>query len=64
MAASKILFLAFKLLIKLNILDIYFYQQLLQVFILLLFGWVRIIAGKISFYSIYFTIIWLGKDNN
>ena len=62
--ASKVLVLAFWLLMELNLLGIYFYQSLLQVFILLLFSWVRTIAGKISLYNIYFTIFQSNKNSS
>ena len=37
-AASKVLVLVFGLVVELDILDIYFYQQLSQILILLLFS--------------------------
>ena len=63
-ATTKVLFLAFRLLVELDILGVYFYQQLLQAPILLLFGWMRIVAGKISFYSTCSTIFRLGENSS
>ena len=63
-AASKVLVLAFGSLVELDILGIYFYQELLQALILLLFGRVRTLAGKISLCSTCSTIFRSGEDNS
>lgn len=47
----EVLVLAFGLLVELDILDVYFYRQLLQAFIILLFGQIRTVADKINLYS-------------
>ena len=55
-AASKVLVSAFGSLVELDILGVYFYRQLSRALILLLFGRVRTVAGKISLYSTCSTI--------